>query len=263
MKRVVKGVEPSILLRFRTKNSSRNWDQFKRYSAAYRAISPSHYDPLADQLKLDQGGLCGYCEINLIEKDSSGGADFRVEHFHPKSDTSTRHNWHLDWNNLLGCCHGGSQRDVAGGGNRFTSPDNSCDVPKGDKNLDAIILNPLHIPAFPRLFDCIRITGKLSVNSVNCQLANVSETQAANTISELKLDAPRLNKFRKQVLDKINDELRNSVAQGLSIGQARMRLAQVYLCKNTNMHWPAFFTSIRCYLGVEAEQHLRNIGFNG
>lgn len=263
MKKIVKGIEPPILLKCRIRNPAYNWKQFKKYSKLYSVISRSYDNPVTDQLNRDQGGVCAYCEINLIEKDSSGDADFRVEHFHPKSDTSTQHNWHLDWNNLLGCCHGGSQRNVVDAGHRFTSPDNSCDVPKGNKNLDSIILSPLQLPAFPNLFGCARATGILVVNTTNCQIANVSEVRAGNTISELKLDAPRLNKFRKQVLDKLNDDLSNLVKQGLSIGQARMRLAQVYLCKNAKMQWPAFFTSIRCYLGAEAEEHLRNIGFNG
>ncbi|MGO3408549.1 hypothetical protein [Marinomonas sp.] len=71
-------------------------------------------------------------------------------------DNTPSRNWHLDWQNLLGCCHGGSQRNVVDASQRFTSPESSCDVPKGEKNLDDVILNPLHIPAFPKFFTSIR-----------------------------------------------------------------------------------------------------------
>lgn len=233
MKKVLKEAEPSLLKAYRVNNPSNTWEHCKKSDARKKEIHA--------QLKSDQAGLCAYCEIRLVDKDTTGEADFRVEHFHPKSDTSTTHNWHLDWNNLLGCCHGGSRRDVADADKRFTSPDNSCDVPKGDRDLDTVILNPLTLPAFPVLFHTERSTGLIRVNYKNCRTANACETKARQTIDELRLDAVRLNRFRKAVLDNVNGSLQTMMANGQTIDQARTRLAKVLLSKDSNHNWPAFF----------------------
>ncbi|CUB02272.1 retron system putative HNH endonuclease [Marinomonas fungiae] len=255
MKKVSKGIEPARLRHYRTQQPANTWEQFR--STQDRRIETQQ------RLIVDQGGLCAYCEIDLLQSTGHDESDFRVEHFHPKSGQSTPHNWHLDWQNLLGCCHGGSQRNVVDAGNRFTSPDSSCDVPKGDKNLDGVILNPLLIPAFPRLFSCDRASGHFSVDANNCLLANINAQTAQNTIDELHLDAERLKRLRSAVLNDLNAQLQTLVTQGMSIGIARERLAKAILRKNASGHWPKFFTSIRSYLGDAAETHLSAINYNG
>ena len=255
MKKVSKGIEPALLEGYRTAKPTNTWEQFKH--------SKTRREETQSQLVVDQGGLCAYCEIDLLPKAGTDEADFRVEHFHPKSDQTTAHNWHLDWQNLLGCCHGGSQKNVVDAANRFTSPDHSCDVPKGKRVLDNVILNPLHLPAFPRLFSCERATGHLTVDSDNCDQANVSVAKAQNTIDELNLDAERLKRLRKAVLNDLNDQIRARVAQGMSIGDVRENFAKAILRKNASGHWPKFFTSIRSYLGNEAEKQLRKSHYSG
>lgn len=256
MKKVIKGAEPQLLATYKVATPQNSWEQYTKKKNRKVLVQ--------DRLKSDQSGLCAYCEINLLEKDSAGDADFRVEHFHPKSDTSTAHNWHLDWQNLLGCCHGGSQSNVTSSTIRFTSPDHSCDVPKEDKNLDGIILNPLtDVPAYPSIFKCDRTSGKLTAHSENCISANISDAIVQQTIDELRLDAERLNRFRREVLNKLNLELQSLTQSGLTLPQAQSRLSQIYLRKDGNQHWPAFFTSIRSYLGTKAEEHLRTINYAG
>lgn len=255
MKKVSKGIEPGLLENYRTAKPGNTWKQFTG--------KKGRRNETQDQIKADQGGLCTYCEIDLLQGSGSDESDFRVEHFHPKSDETTSHNWHLDWQNLLGCCHGGSQKNVADASNRFTSPDHSCDVPKDDKSLDDVILNPLHLPAFPRLFSCSRSNGRLSVESVNCEKANISAEKAQNTVDELNLDAVRLRRLRKAVLDQLNDQMQTLMAGGLPVGAARARLASMNLKKNPLGHWPKFFTSIRGYLGNEAEKHLISSHYSG
>ncbi|WP_442915644.1 retron system putative HNH endonuclease [Marinobacter sp. C2H3] len=214
-------------------------------------------------MRADQGFLCAYCEIDLIEKAANGDADFRVEHFHPKSDHKGPLNWNLEWQNLLGCCHGGSQRTVADAATRFTSPDTSCDIPKADKNLDGVILNPIHLPAFPAVFSCSRSTGELSVLAAHCVKAGVNVQQAEQTIRELNLNAPRLNRLRQQVLNQLNRDLQTLLQRGVAMGNARQQLAAVYLTKSANGKWRAFFTAIRSYLGSDAERHLKRSGYRG
>lgn len=256
MKKILKGVEPSRLVAYRQLHPSNNWKQFLKRSA--RKLQTR------EQLVADQGGLCAYCEIDL--KPASGGgsvADLRVEHFHPKSDTSTTHNWDLDWQNLLGCCHGGAQRNVTDASQRFTSPDSSCDVPKGRNNWDNVILNPLHLPPFPCLFQYNRGTGAIVVNIEACRQASISSDKAQDTIDKLCLDASRLRSLRKPVLDHVNDQLRRLLDSGNTLEEARSVVAQALLKKDGNNHWPAFFSAIRNYLGADAEKQLQAISYNG
>jgi uncharacterized protein (TIGR02646 family) len=255
MKKVNKGAEPSRLAQFRTRNPNSKW-------TAFRSYKPSRVE-LQTRIKFEQGGLCAYCEINLKESDSNGEADFRIEHFHPKSDDSTTHNWHLDWQNLLGCCHGGSQANVVEAGERHSSPDHSCDVPKGNENWDDVILNPLNIPHSPILFAFNRTDGSISLNSSNCDQAGVDKVKAQATIDNLKLDSQRLKTLRGPTLVRINDSLKDLVEQGMTLEDARNKLAKGLLKKNNQDQWPRFFSAIRDYLGKAAEQQLLDIGYAG
>lgn len=254
MKKIQKGTEPNKLSQYKLSRPTNTWEQCSR--------NKNRRIQIQDQLKLDQGGLCAYCEINLVPANATDAADFRVEHFHPKTDVSTSHNWHLDWQNLLACCHGGSRPDVADSANRHTSPDHSCDVPKKDNDWDNIILNPLHLPNSPCLFKFHR-NGSVKVNITHCQAAGVDEIKAQATIDNLRLDAVRLRNFREKLLNNLNDQLQNMVSTGYTVEEARMLLAKTELKKNVHGYWPAFFSAIRNYLGEAAEKQLNDIGYNG
>ncbi|MGI9274454.1 MAG: retron system putative HNH endonuclease [Endozoicomonas sp.] len=174
MKRIVKGAEPPLLTSYNTRTPQNTWEQFRE--------GRSRRQQLKRALRKGQGGLCAYCEIDLKESDDHGNADFRVEHFHPKSDPSSDHNWALDWQNLLGCCHGGNQRRVVDADERFTPPDFSCDVPKADQVLDNVIFNPMEIPAFPCLFLVERSSGELKNNKPGCEAAGIAIDKVDNTL---------------------------------------------------------------------------------
>lgn len=253
MKRITKGDEPELLAAYRTDHPHNTWTQCKN--------SRGRREQIQNRLRHDQGGLCAYCEIDLKAEDATGTADFRVEHFHPKSDKSTPHNWHLDWQNLLGCCHGGSQADVVNAADRASSPDHSCDVPKGANNWDTVILNPLDIPASPCLFTFDRSTGNISISEDNCHVAGVDIVKANNTIIKLHLDAQRLNRLRKAELDRVNDHLRALVGNGMAIDMARKKIAKNLMRKDADGCWPNFFSALRVYLGNAAENQLALNGY--
>lgn len=255
MKKIVKGVEPSGLAAYRTTNPNGAWSNFTK--------RPKRRNDVQQQLRQDQGGLCAYCEIDLKPADNTGDADFRVEHFHPKSDRSTGHNWHLDWQNLLGCCHGGSQGNVVEAARRYTSPDYSCDVPKDNNDWDVVILNPLNMPAYPLLFQFFRKDGAMSVDRRCCVAAEIDVAMAQSTIDRLHLDSARLRNLRKAVLDKVNDELNQLVTSGYDIDAARNRIAKALMKKDSHGHWPTFFSASRYYLGSAAETQLESIGYLG
>ncbi|RVU83712.1 TIGR02646 family protein [Leucothrix sargassi] len=255
MKRIVRGQEPQGLLQFRQRNPDKTWKQFKQFNKATLR-------ELQTAIRSQQGGLCAYCEIDFCPPRSSGAPDSRIEHFHPKSDKKGGHNWHLDWSNLYGCCHGGTRPNVADAKSRYTSPDHSCDVPKGDQNLDGLILDPVTIPAYPPLFDVAR-NGIISVNERNCYHADIEANLATGSITHLRLNAERLKRLRRAELNAINQMLGDLVAQGMSVKAAREKLAKGLLRKDKQGRWPKFFSSIRSYLGKAAERQLKAIGYSG
>ena len=259
MKKINKGEEPQKLETYRTANPNGTWKQYRANNGRREQIQ--------DQLRKDQGGLCAYCEIDLRRLDAGSNSDdvedFRVEHFHPKSDTASEHNWRLDWHNLLACCHGGSNAKVVDAQSRFTSPDHSCDVPKKNQNWDEEILNPLHLPASPCLFKFSRAEGTMIVHTANCRTAGIDEQKAQNTIKKLRLDAKRLKRLRKAELDRVNQVLQGLVHNGMDVRTARNKLAKALIRKDAKGNWPRFFSALRDYLGSAAEEQLRNIGYIG
>lgn len=255
MKNIVKGAEPLALVQYAAAHPHNSWEQFRKNKPRRNAVQ--------QQLLVDQGGLCAYCEINLKPAIGNAKADLRVEHFHPKSDQTTGHNWHLDWQNLLAVCHGGSRPDIVDAAQRHTSPNHSCDVPKEDNDWDAIILNPLQLSASPCLFRFDRSSGAMQVDPNNCLAATVDVAKAQATIDNLQLDSARLRNLRKPILDQLNQQLHNMVQAGLPLDEARQRLARATLTKSANQRWPAFFSAIRNYLGEAAEQQLQAVGYRG
>ncbi len=166
MKRVYKSpATPERLRSYVKAFPDETWEHFRRRNRrGYREVK--------QQLLQDQHGLCAYCEISIkLAEFEDNVDDFRVEHFFPKVATQLeKHNYHLDWHNLLGVCHGGSQPYVSDPEWRYSSRknDRSCDVPKGGKPISERILNPLKIPASVRLFRYQEHTGKMIVDESSC-----------------------------------------------------------------------------------------------
>lgn len=262
MKKVLKLDEPAMLREFREQNPDATWEQFKDECQ-------EGYDAVRMTLRQNQRNLCAYCENDMPNFDGHGLDDFRVEHFHPKKrPPEPPTNWDLAWDNLLGVCSGGNSRYV-GDKERFTTPDTSCDVPKKDKILDDIILNPLYdIPAFPLIFKYDE-QGGMAVDLVQCPEHLLAK--AENTIKHLNLGASknntlqrqrRLTRFREAVLKNLRTEIRKQMDQGFSMEQAMAQLADTYFEENGDA-WPRFFSCIRWYLGPVAEAKLKSIGYQG
>ncbi len=253
MKRVYKRrEEPALLAEYRRKYPEETWEHFRRRCRdGYRQVKR--------QILEDQHGLCAYCEISIKEADSAEQADdFRVEHFHPKADSCV-HNYHLDWNNLLGVCHGGSRPDVAEAEQRYSmyGRDRSCDVPKGSKELSEKILNPMRIPGRVRLFSYVEHTGKILVDRKTCPAS--LRIKAENTIRELNLNAPRLMRLRKAVIDKLDEEVAVFIGEGTELSNALDILAERLVPDYEGNHL-AFFSVIRWYLGNAAERIISSSG---
>ena len=148
----------------------------------------------------------------------------------------------------------GSQKDVPDAKWRFSTAkrDRSCDVPKGGKEITDRILNPLKLPGDKRLFRYTEHNGKMFVDEETCP--KELQWKAKNTIKELNLNAPRLIRMRKAVIDKLTDEVMQAFAEGQDLDEALSWLAESFLLPDHQNRSVPFFTVIRWYLGEAAEK---------
>lgn len=256
MKRVYKSkLEPEALRKYRLRFPEETWEHFRRRCR-------HGYKEVKEEILRDQHGLCAYCEISIkLSENEDEVDDFRVEHFYPKNATLEHgHNYHLDWRNLLGVCHGGSQPFVPDAEWRYSSlkRDRSCDVPKGGKEISELILNPLKIPGKVRLFRYAEHNGKMFVDEDSCP-AHL-QSKAKSTIRELNLNAPRLMRMRREVMRKLEEEIGLALEQGEELDTVLEALAQNCLTPDYHGISLPFFSVIRWYLGEAAERVIRASG---
>lgn len=267
MKRVLKGQEPQELIAYRSVYPYGNWES-SRNDVAYTVCR--------HRLVHDQLGLCAYCEIDIA---ADKPLQCRVEHFHPKSDSTPELNWALDWQNFLGVCAGGSQRyDLPPYSLEPLRENLSCEAFKDtiiqtgglQVQCEGWILSPTQMFAFPCLFDLQKSTGRLFPNAAGCALvANVEGNRHAtiallveHTIGMLNLNCDRLCVARRRIIWDIERNKKKQREQGFTPLQGMRNLAEHYL-RNSQTNWPRFFTTIRICLGVYAEAQLEAIGFQG
>ncbi len=253
MKKVIKSEAPILLIEYFDANPNATWETFKK------KCKEGHQE-VVRQIKHNQGGICCYCESKFYDIEFSENDDFRVEHFHPKSDSSEEKNWHLDWNNLLGCCHGGSDKEQ---GNKFIieHKHRHSDILKSHNNWDDKILNPLtDIPEFPPLFKIDTTNGTMEVIEENCQ--DIRE-KVLNCIDPtmLNLNTDKLKEFRKSVINALRDEL-EELLKIFDFEESINIMLNTHLTKQ-NDKYSAFFSTIRSYFSTDAEVFLRDTHFDG
>jgi uncharacterized protein (TIGR02646 family) len=239
-------------------NPNKNWEHFKDECQ-------TGYKEVLKEIKHNQGGVCCYCELTFYDKRGIRD-DFRVEHFHPKSDKSnTDVNWNLIWTNLLGCCNGGSEKNILGG-TRFISKQKHrhSDILKAEENWDDEIVNPLDIPAFPPLFK-VTSKGIMQVLDENCNSVNIDIVKAKNCLDEkkLNLNSPALCEWRESVIKNLDDEIEKAFEITEDYAEAMLDTLAIYLSKDTNNNFQPFFSTIRSYFEEDAEEYLRKINYNG
>ncbi|OMO23148.1 retron Ec78 anti-phage system effector HNH endonuclease PtuB [Vibrio lentus] len=259
MKKINKGEEPPLLDEYKKNNPDDDWKSgFKKNAGKEPNAQVKEY------LTKDQLGLCLYCEIDLLSGEGFALDDFRVEHFFPENpaikqlDNDVNHA--LEWSNLFGCCCGGNQRYVVDKNNRYTNPDFSCDVDKGNNDWVDLILNPLlEVPAFPLIFDYDE-DGYIFVSESKCP--DELRDKAHQSIFLLKLNSERLLKFRKKVIDKLREQLVSlTVVEEMEDDDALYELAETYF--EASLKYPAFFSLIRWYLTEQAEVYLKHVKYDG
>lgn len=255
MKKIRKTPGPNALTDYAERNPGNTWKDF--YD------SRTEYVEIKQQVFQDQGGLCAYCETRLKETEP---ANQRLEHFHPKSDDADpSKNWALDWDNIIGVCHGGSHPSDKD----WARPDNlSCDAYKEHyikreklpPDCDGWLLNPLHLPHLPCLFRFDRRTFELKPDPEQCekwQLEVGKDTfeLVSETIKILNLNCDRLKQQRRQVLFEYNRQEKAARERGERSLDFKHKLVVRWL----KIRWPSFFTMRRILLGDAFEAHFKEM----
>lgn len=263
MNRADKGAEPTSLQVIRLAQPTATWDELRNDALLGGREAYQH---IRAQTHADQGGVCAYCEIDVGDNDPLKS---RIEHFHPKADTSTPMNWALDWPNMLAVCLGGSYRHGTAPHTLEPLASNlSCDAHKDlliqqgqlSPACEGWVINPLLLPGSPCLFRVDKFSGELHPHEGHCVAAAAwpgnmhadLQTLVAHTITVLNLNCPRLCAARRAVVHDIERNKKKMAALKLSPQEGMARLAQRYLQRR----WPAFVTTIRSCLGAAAEARM-------
>lgn len=258
MKKINKSLPPNPLTEFAQNHPTATWDDF-------RNTAKQSYDDLKQQMLIEQGGLCAYCEKKL----SNNITQQRIEHFHNKSDRTTNHNWALDWKNILLVCLGGGTKEDK---EKYAPEHLSCDAHKEQiKELpeacEGWYLNPYQMKTIARLFDFEKSTGKLIVNDIACQelandnLPNIYDSDwyklAEETIRILNLNCQRLCDDRLKVLEEYNRLVKRYRERNDKQGFEKISESVFH------KRFPPFFTTWRSLLGKHAENYLTAHNYNG
>lgn len=266
MKQVFKSAEPPCLQAYRTSKPSDSWDQMKNNSQHF---GQAVYDCIAELISTDQGGLCAYCEIDISRSLNT----LRVDHFVAKSLSSSRHNWGLDWVNMLACCKGG-ENQYTRGRNHFEKPilkNLSCDahvnrlaqkggagMPLDDRR--GHVINPLSLHTSPLLIRFDTDQGTLEPHTQRCTMVSLEGNKYSstielveNTIRVFNLNCPRLCRARKDWFDELEDKLETERQAGRSAAEVSSELCELLL----SPPYPSFFTVSRIWLGPVAEHFLQ------
>ena len=215
-----------------------SWDRFRSHDRgrAYRG--------LIGELTSLQHGLCGYCEVDLSERDR------QVEHVIPQSDPAQGELLALDVGNLMACCKGGTAR--SDDADRYMKPvkrNRSCGEAKDDR-VNAGFVDPRELPAVPSLVRVL-VDGWIEADAEACAAAGVPADHLTRTIEMLNLNARRLLVARAKWWSALSDawgELGGDADQMNTAARRELFPADGRLRK--------FFTTSRCYFGPVAERVL-------
>ena len=209
-----------------------------------RGAGTGRHRRLIDGLADLQHGLCGYCEINLLN-------DRQVEHVVPISDPNRGAALALEAGNMIACCLGGGSDipEVRQDQERFSPGEASCGLAKGNRTLPDLV-DPRELPALPSLTR-VRLDGHIEADASACQAAGRSASDVTKAIEILGLNIARLVRARRDFRDSL--ELVTHRCQGDS--DAIRRWAQNCLLPQ-NGSLRKFFTTSRSYFGELGERIL-------
>ena len=220
-------------------DEDKNYDNFRDHEGG------ASYRELIEGLVNLQHGICGYCEIDINERDR------QVEHVIPQSDPHQGAARALDSSNMIACCKGGTLMTFDD--TRRLDPvkrNRSCGEAKGNR-LDIDFIDPRTVPGLPSLTR-VNFDGRIEADAGSCESCGIPVNRMEKTIEILGLNTERLRRARKNRWDALSDnwgsefdapELMEAAAKGELLPDPDNRL-------------PRFFTTSRSYFGVHAEKVL-------
>ncbi len=217
----------------------RNWAGFRS-----RAGGVS-YRQLVERLVDLQQGLCGYCEIDIQERDR------QVEHVIPQSGPGIGAAYALDHGNMVACCKGGTL--PTDDRTRRLDPvrrNRSCGEAKGDR-MDADFVDPRTLPDLPSLTR-VNFDGRIEAEADACDSCGIPAGKIERTIEMLGLNAERLRRARENRWNALSDNWASEVGDP-SVMEAA---AREELLPRKNDRLSRFFTTSRSYFSIHGERVL-------
>ena len=240
--RMLDGPTPGLADYLDREGDAASWDRFRSHQAG------AAHRELLDTLQRVQHGLCGYCEIDLIERDR------QVEHVvprNPRTDPRGTGTRVFDARNLIACCKGGTL--ASGGEERRRDPvkhNRSCGEAKGNSS-DPGLLDPRSLPALPSLVR-VRMDGRIEADDDACAATGVPVESVHRTIHILRLNVERLRRARAKRWRALNDNW----SDWLDDAEAMAAAAREELLPDDSGRLPRFFTTSRSFCGPLGEEIL-------
>ena len=240
--RMLDGPTPGLADYLDREGDAASWDRFRSHQAG------AAHRELLDTLQRVQHGLCGYCEIDLIERDR------QVEHVvprNPRTDPRGTGTRVFDARNLIACCKGGTL--ASGGEERRRDPvkhNRSCGEAKGNSS-DPGLLDPRSLPALPSLVR-VRMDGRIEADDDACAATGVPVESVHRTIHILRLNVERLRRARAKRWRALNDNW----SDWLDDAEAMAAAAREELLPDDSGRLPRFFTTSRSFFGPLGEEIL-------
>ena len=216
-----------------------NWPRFRDHAGG------ASYRELVEGLVDLQHGICGYCEIDIQERDR------QVEHVIPQSDPLRGAAYALDSSNMIACCKGGTL--ITDDESRRLDPvkrNRSCGDAKEDR-VDADFVDPRTLPNLPSLTR-VNFDGRIEADAASCDSCGIPVGRIEKTIEILGLNTERLRRARENRWDALNDNWGSEIdAPGLMEAAAKGELLP-----DQDNRLSRFFTTSRSYFDVYAEKIL-------
>lgn len=217
----------------------RDWEGFRSHAAG------ASYRELVESLVETQHGLCGYCEIDVQERDR------QIEHVVPQSDRVRGSALALDHGNMIACCKGGTlQTDDD---TRRLDPvrrNRSCGEAK-DNLVDADFIDPRSLPDLPSVTR-VSFDGRLEADPAACDMSGIDVRKVERTIEILGLNTERLRRARESRWIALSE----SWAPVLAHAEIMEAAAQGELFPDRGNRLRRFFTTSRSYFGTYGERVL-------
>ncbi len=220
-------------------NEVKDWDGFRSHDAG------ASYRKLAEALMDIQHGLCGYCEVDIVERDR------QVEHVVPQSDPQQGVANALDYANLIACCKGGTLRTEDEERRRNPVKRNrSCGEAKG-ATVSADFIDPRSLPALPSLLQ-VNFEGRIEADMDACETYGIAADKVEKTIDILGLNVERLRRAREARWNALSENW----AADIGNPQVMESAARVELLPDKEYPLRRFFTTSRSYFGAYGERIL-------